>query len=326
MNSKDDIAKLGNGHNEDISKGQYEMIEQLYDNTKPLQEELIQKIATTLGSVGNDTFCDYETCRRFLVARQWNLYAAEKQLISTLKWRIEHTHSEGIMAMEFWQSPKPLQNPHALNMRCIGLDRQGRPVTYTCFAEAHDRFDSEAVKIHVALLLESLMKMIKKRRAKGLNETAASRQWVWLVDFDGFALRDNNPKMGLKIIKLAMDHYPEMMHSIVLINAPILFSSTWKIAQPLLDDKVRSKVLFVKGEANIKEKLGPRLGDDITNWIFNELKDNQSKRINEKKNGYKKYWISPKSKDDHDPRGIRSYVNSMYYIKTPGDTFEEKQC
>lgn len=47
-------------------------------------------------------------------------------------------------------------------------------------------------------------------------------------------------------------------------------------------------------------------------WLLNEVEDNKIKR---KKDNLKKYWIKPKNENEHDPRGIKSYVESKYYTK-----------
>ena len=38
------------------------------------------------------------------------------------------------------------------------------------------------------LLMEACTSLIQRRRRAGLNRTASSRQWVFVIDFDGFAL------------------------------------------------------------------------------------------------------------------------------------------
>ena len=322
---KDAIALKGNGKGDNISEEQFQQIKELYKKIKPLREALAEKekVCTQIDSIGD--FCDYETCRRYLVARQWSMKGAEKQLISTLNWRIQNSDPGELLSMEFWQSPKAYENPHALNLRCIGLDKRECPVMYTCYGEAHDRFDTKKVLIHMTLLLESIMRLIKQRRSEGLNQTADSRKWIVLVDFDGYGLRDNNPRLGLALFKLLMDHYPEMLKTMYLINAPMLFSSVWSMAKPLLDEVVISKINFVKGKERIKQLFYENMGDEITEWVLNEMEDNLIKRQEETTNGFKKYWIAPKDSNEHDPRGVKSYVDSKEYIKTPGDAFEEKK-
>ena len=121
-----DLARLGNGCNGELSREQVTVIRQLFEAVQPWREKLPSRKAD---------FCDLETCRRYLVARQWNMKKAQVQLESTLQYYCEQPEDT---PQEFWQSPTALQNPLALSMRIVGLDKEGRPICYTSFAEAHD--------------------------------------------------------------------------------------------------------------------------------------------------------------------------------------------
>lgn len=301
-----DIALLGNGMDENLSQEQRTMIDDLYERVSALRVKLAEELPQEAD------FCDHETCRRYLVARQWNLDKAESQLNSTLTWRLQQNPAR----LDFWQSPKPLQDPFSLSMRVIGVDQDGRPIAYTCFAEAHDRWDVEANMQHMLLLMDASSRLLLKKRARGENQTASSRQWTWVVDFDGFCWRDQNPKSAVVTAKL-MQHFPEMLHLAVLINAPKLFSGVYKLIRPILDERVRNKILFQRSEEAV-ETLQERLGVEATEWILAETRDNQSKRNSSNR---KRYWVAPQGDDEHDPRGMRSYVGSDLYIKTPGDAF-----
>lgn len=326
-----DLALLGDGKGNHLSDVQFSMIDTLYENVSSLRNELV-------AAVQEDAhFCDHETCRRYLVARSWDIEAAQKQLESTLTWRKEELYP--LQKKQFHESPKTMKDPFALSLRTIGCDKEGRPIMYTCFAEAHDRWDVEANMTHQTLLLESCCELLRKRRSKGLNKTATSRQWILVVDFDGFGWRDQNPNVALQTARL-LQHYPEMLHNFLLVNSPYLFMGIYKLATPLLDDRVKSKVLFLKSLSKTKEKkndslveLENRLGSEFAKWICNETEDNRLKR---KSKDRKKYWDNvviasdgesetPESNEEkHDSRGLESYVGTYMYIKTPGDAYEEK--
>lgn len=278
-----------------------------------------QICVTHLDIPSDSDFCDHETCRRYLIANNWNPKKALGQLSATLEWRI----AENPGKLEFWQSPKALENPNSLSMRVIGMDKEGRPICYTCFAEALDRWDNDANMVHMTALMESCAKLLKQRRAAGLNRTAASRQWVWVIDFFGFGWKDQSPNAAIITAKL-MAHYPEMLHMAVLVNSPMLFRGVWSILQPMLETRTKEKVVFLKGE-KAKETLERRLGQECTEWLMNEGEDNKAKHPMKKKGDPKKYWVAPSDPKAHDPRGPKSYLESPYYIKTPGDAFLERQ-
>jgi CRAL/TRIO domain len=299
------IAQKGNGEDEELSKSQLMLIHELYDRVSPYRDELAPH---------DSDWCDHETCRRYIVARSWNIEKAEEQLVDTLKWRAKE-HPGG---RPFWQAPKALHNPLSLNMRIVGWDSHGRPIGYTRFSQAHDRWDANANLEHLTLIMESAVRMIRERCKRGYNATADTRQCIWLIDFDGFSIRDQNPKTAVMVARL-LNHYPEILHACVLLDAPLLFNGLWKLVSPLLDERVQRKIMFVKGK-QADSVLRERFGSDAADWIAAEVKDCAEKQ---RQKMLKKYWIPPKHEGEHDPRGIPSYVRSDLYIKTPGDAYEE---
>jgi hypothetical protein len=210
----------------------------------------------------------------------------------------------------------------ALSMRIVGCDGDGRPISYTRYSEAHDRWDVDANMEHIQLLLEASCTIVQKRRKKGFNQTADTRQGVWVVDFDGFGLRDQNPRPAMMTAQL-LQHYPEILHVVVLVDAPLVFNGLWKLISPLLDERVKSKVMFVKGK-NAEQFLQKKLGKEAAQWIAHETVHSIEKKDEGKKGNPKRYWIAPpEGSGMHDARGLASYVNSDDYIKTPGDAYEE---
>uniref|UniRef100_A0A7S2RZ26 CRAL-TRIO domain-containing protein n=1 Tax=Mucochytrium quahogii TaxID=96639 RepID=A0A7S2RZ26_9STRA len=308
------IAEEGNGKDEALSEDELAMVDQLFERVADAREKLEEGYPKDIG------FCDRETCRRYLVARQWDLKKAEAQLRKTLQWRLVDKPA----ALRFQDSPKPLLNPWAMSMRVIGCDKGGRPICYTCFAESNERYDVDANLMHMTLLMEACQNLIRERRRDGHNTKASERQWVWVIDFDGFGFRDQSPKSAIVTAKL-MENYPEMLHCGILISVPWVFNATWKLVSGVLDERVTKKVVMAN-KNNLEAKLKERLGDEATKWVLDETRDSKEKRKTAKSNGPKKYWEVPSSKDQHDSRGLASYVHSKYYIKTPGDAYEEAKA
>jgi hypothetical protein len=138
------------------------------------------------------------------------------------------------------------------------------------------------------------------------------------------------------------------------INAPGIFAATWKLLIPLLDKRVKEKVKFVNNNNNNNNNnncekslmvelssLKERLGNDAIDWILAEVRDNKIKRKTPKQ-----YWIPPspsttttstshsdnedaqqqqQQQQQHDPRGMKSYINSEFYVQTPGDVWQQRQ-
>ena len=180
------------------------------------------------------------------------------------------------------------------------------------------------------LLMHDTSRMLaQRRRRQGLNRTADSRQWIWVVDFAGFGWRDQNPQSGILTAKL-LAHFPEYLHLGILVNAPLVFRAMYRLIVPFLDERTQSKVLFVNGSSRDEwmAVLEPRIGRRAATWICNETDENEQMR--NKRTGtangdqqWKRYWIPPTDPTAHDARGMPDYVNSPYYMKTPGDAYEE---
>ena len=145
-------------------------------------------------------------------------------------------------------------------------------------------------------------------------------QMVWVIDFHGFTVWDQNPNSAVETGRL-MAHFPEMLNMCVLIDAPWLFNATWKLVSSVLDERVAKKVSFVSVD-KLASTLSGRLGERMCKWIVEEALEARKKLVDPK--SLRKYWIAPSNPDEHDPRGAPGYVGSDLYVKTPGDAFEER--
>jgi len=312
---RNDLAQNGNGFNEPLSEDELQMIEDLH---QAVQDDVIKLVEC---NPREEKFCDFETCRRYLVARNWKLQKAEAQLRATLKWRLQ----ENPGAKKFEDSKIARRNPWGLSMRLIGFSEDGRPIVYTNYTHANERWNADGNIDHVQRLMEASSEVLFQRRNEGLNPSAASRQCIWVVDFDGFCIRDSSPRSAILTAHL-MAHYPEMLSQVVLLNSPALFSGTFRAVSVVLDDRTRSKVVFIS--KNSMQKLHSLIGQEATDWIIAETAENKEtqslfKRCPEKS---KSYWIAPDpASGKHDARGMMSYVNSHYYFRTPGDGFQSDQ-
>lgn len=59
---------------------------------------------------------------------------------------------------------------------------------------------------------------------------------------------------------------PINARQVILVDAPTLFSGTWSLAQGMLSDMTKEKVVFTPLEG-VKGMLAPVTGDEIANWI-----------------------------------------------------------
>lgn len=297
------FADKGNGKGGPLSDDQKRKLASLYGKITHFQEKLKE--------VGSTYVLDYELCRRFLVARQWSEKKALAQITKMVEWRIKYTPN----FTKLEDSPVAQGNPYAVNLRCCGYDSIGRPVMYTCFGQANDRFHPEKVTRHLRACMEECYDMLRQRRLDGLNTSAEQLQWVWMIDFGGFSVRDQSPKSAMLTMSL-MQNYPELLGILTLVNAPWLFSGLWRALQRVVDDRTKAKIQFMSTK-KLKQTLEPRIGKEMSDWLHDEVVDNIEASKTKRK---KAYWLAPDPAiTTHDPRGPESYRASTYYIRTPGD-------
>jgi hypothetical protein len=93
-----------------------------------------------------------------------------------------------------------LTNPSAHSARIVGFDKLNRPIIYTCFGQGNDRFDPELNAQHTACVLEDAIRLMDEmNKVPGATRV---EQWVWIQDFEGFSVKDFNPKIMTRIGKV----------------------------------------------------------------------------------------------------------------------------
>jgi CRAL/TRIO domain len=90
-----------------------------------------------------------------------------------------------------------------------------------------------------------------------MSETAGHETFYAIADLEGFSM-SNFSLAQIKIaISILQNHYPERLGTIFVINAPFVFTAAWRLIQPLLDERTRSKI----------EILGSNYFDIVTEHI-----------------------------------------------------------
>ena len=237
-----------------------------------------QKVGEVMGILRSDIdtlgdealeFCDPDCVRRFLSAKQWNVEMAAAQMKKTLDWR-HKTKPWAVVCDEC------RQDPFSHNMRQVGTDGDGRPVIYTSFSQARSRFNVDENMKHLLGIMENATSLMRKRKVE---------KWVWVVDFDGFSLRDCDPRSALRTADL-LTCYPERLHLAILLDAPSLFSGIWRAVRAVLDPVTTSKVRFVP-RSQMPEAFGELFPAELAAWLLRETEDN---RDPQRRGGRKAYW------------------------------------
>lgn len=94
---------------------------------------------------------------------------------------------------------------------------------------------------------------------------------VTVLDLDGVALSSFNSAARAflgQATKVASAYYPETMERMLLVNAPGVFTTIWRMITPLLDARTVGKIEIIGPEAKWKARLAELIGRDHlpTQW------------------------------------------------------------
>ncbi|WAR12894.1 PITC-like protein [Mya arenaria] len=241
-------------------------------------EELKGRLEGVAAEPDDPDFLSDHTLRRYLLARDWDVSAAEKQLRLTLQWRRE-TKPQHIVCAVCQKQP----GAHA--MRQVGFDKQGRPVFYSSFSQCSTQHHSaEGALQHTIYMLENA--------ARSADNGSQSNIWVTSC----------NPKLALAVEHVVTNHYPERLGAFIAVNHGALFQTFWAAVKGFICQRTASKLRVHRHQHKIDEELNEHFPDELKSWLTEEISRNKSHPIAESQ---KSFW---KKSDDHDPRGCDSYV------------------
>ncbi|KAF7723049.1 hypothetical protein EC973_002383 [Apophysomyces ossiformis] len=183
---------------------------------------------------------------RFLRARKWDLDAAYKMLINTLRWRLVMRVDE-ITALgetglkDELEKIKPgmgeclIQQLHSGKAFLGGPDKSGRGI---CFVNVrfHHKDDQplEILKILTILIMETSRLVV-----------AQPTEAVCIVfNLDRFTLSNMDYDFVKFLLTCFEAYYPETLGSCQIYKAPWVFSTVWAVIKPWLDPVVASKINF----------------------------------------------------------------------------------
>nr|CAJ2480979.1 unnamed protein product [Leishmania braziliensis] len=169
-------------------------------------------------------------CLRYLLARSFDLDKAFSMLEGTVRWWKE-------TGSETWQCEACLENPNGHMGQFIGWDKEHRPVMFMSMRWGPERKNPLR---HMVCAFNHLIRMMP----------VGVEKWVCVTDFETYShLYDGKSSVGVRVIRVIQDHYPERLGKMLCINPPTLFSVLWKLVLPAIDPVTRTKVEFLWTEA-----------------------------------------------------------------------------
>ncbi|KAJ3236238.1 hypothetical protein HDU81_011081 [Chytriomyces hyalinus] len=167
--------------------------------------------------------------RQFLRATSWDLGAAKKRLVATMKWRNEYKPDQ-ITAEEV--EPEAITGKQFIS----GFDQTGRPQLFLVPRNENTKTYDRQIRFSV-YMLEKCIKLMPD----GVEKVAV------IIDYENLSLFNATPlSVSMKYMAVLSNHYPERLGVAVMVNASWYFSGFFKLLSPFLDPVTKSKLQFTK--------------------------------------------------------------------------------
>ncbi|KAI0406656.1 CRAL-TRIO domain-containing protein [Xylaria palmicola] len=203
---------------------------------------------------------------RFLRARKWDVAQALAMLRAALLWRRDEARvdDEVLPKGEPWCAAKEragagqertdahdyLEQLRLGKVYLRGTDRRGRPVGYVRVALHRPGAQGQAA-------LEKLVVQTIETARCLFTAAPPNESFCVVFDLTGFSLSNMEWQPARFVIRAFEANYPECLGTMLIHNAPWVFSGVWKIVRGLLDPVVAAKVDFTRSVDDL-ERYIPR--------------------------------------------------------------------
>lgn len=209
-----------------------------------------------LGEERSAAYCCDLVLLQYLRARDCVLERAHRMLLATLAWRAR---------LQPWalENVSSRLKKRSSDARIIGFDPEGRVVVYSSFSRTEER-QPDQVTLNASCMME---------KARLCAAAGSSGQVMWVNHFcgrhrNGFGWRDANPRFVFSGVSVFMDHFPECLRTMVIVDPPAIFHNLWAALKPILPPKTQTKAEFIDSRAaaaaaRFQELFGADLGAHI---------------------------------------------------------------
>jgi len=181
---------------------------------------------------------------RFLRARRFDVAKSKDMLLNCEKWRKEFKVDELTKSFTFPESEKVAKLYPQFYHK---TDRLGRPVYVEQLGKLNvkELFNVTTVERMQQKLVVEYEKTILTRFAACSKISGKNiEQSCTILDLDGVSLMSSGQVLSIirEISKIGQDYYPELLGTMFIVNAPMLFSSVWSLIKPFLDENTVKKI------------------------------------------------------------------------------------
>ncbi|KAI8900069.1 CRAL-TRIO domain-containing protein [Globomyces pollinis-pini] len=173
-------------------------------------------------------WCSERCLVRYLKATSWDVDAAKKRLESTLLWRREYQPDE--------ITPEEVE-PEALTGKSFvtGFNKDACPVIYLLPQRENTKTYDRQIRFAVYNIEKAL-----KIMPDGVHSI------VILVDYEHLSLANATPlSTSRKFLDIFQNHYPEILHSALVVNPSWYVSVFLRMVTPFMDPITRKKIQLV---------------------------------------------------------------------------------
>ncbi|KAH8422286.1 CRAL-TRIO domain-containing protein [Aspergillus melleus] len=202
---------------------------------------------------------------RFLRARKWDVNKAFVMMLHALVWRVKEQHvDDQVIARSELEALKDSQNksdPQAAKagsqflaqMRCgkayfHGVDRVGRPIGVVK-ARLHKPAEQseEVINRYILHVIETARLLL----------VPPMENVTIVFDLTGFSLSNMEYAPVKFLIDCFQQNYPESLGTMLIHNAPWVFSGIWRIIKAWMDPVIVSKIHFTNSVADLEKFIAP---------------------------------------------------------------------
>jgi len=188
---------------------------------------------------------DPVTMLRFLRARQGRVDAAADMYASAMHWRAAKGWERGFRLNTMDDTLHRQMDEYLPSIALMGRDHDGDPVywnrlcphTMDYFAKVPSAFLAEHEVYVITRLLQALEEQGRKEGRPVMYMTA-------VVDLSALGLKHINrkalPKWSITA-RILEDNFPEMVKRVIVVRAPPLVSTVWRVVSKVFDEGTRNK-------------------------------------------------------------------------------------
>jgi len=197
-----------------------------------------------------------------LRARKYDMDKSFHILSESLKWIREH--DELLTTMK---CPQCVEDPSQHYFKPLGTDNKNRPIMYTtagCYFDITLKHSYE----HNIIAFENMIKSMQP----------GTEKFVYVADLFNMGLAKIDLKNNIAFFRTIQAPYRGRLGQLVLVDPPSAIWVGLRLVKPFLKPETLEKIMFVTS-SDLEEQLTPILGEDATQRLIQEVRENHDKDV-----------------------------------------------